>query len=258
MTSETVKAEMRGEVLILTLNAPEKKNAISTEMRTDLRERLSQAMKNADVRAIVLTGAAGTFCAGADVSQMVVNDEGSAIERLRILHDVIRLLMVGEKPTIAAVEGHAVGAGLSLALACDFIVASETAKMGAVFAKMGLIGDCGLLWTLPQRVGQVKARDMLFSARIINGSDAFALGLIDDLVSAGEALDIAVNKAGDYAAVAPLAISATKSVLNQGATSIEDILAIEEDVGAKLAGTADHAEAKQAFLEKRKPVFVGK
>ncbi len=258
MTARTIKSEMRGEVLVLTLNAPEKKNAISTEMRTDLREQLTQAMASAEVRAIVLTGAAGTFCAGADVSQMVVKDIANARKRLRVLHDVVRLLMAGEKPTIAAVEGHAVGAGLSLALACDFIVASETAKLGAVFAKMGLIGDCGLLWTLPQRVGQVKARDMLFSARILNGSEAFSDGLVDELVPPGEALDIAVNKAGDYGAVAPLAISATKSVLNQGATSLEDILAIEEDVGAKLAETADHAEAKQAFLEKRKPVFSGK
>ncbi|MBV41149.1 MAG: enoyl-CoA hydratase [Rhodospirillaceae bacterium] len=258
MTARTVKSEMRGGVLILTLNAPEKKNAISTEMRTDLRDQLTQAMANADVRAIVLTGAAGTFCAGADVSQMVVKDISSARKRLRILHDVVRLLRTGEKPTIAAVEGHAVGAGLSLALACDFVVASETAKLGAVFAKMGLIGDCGLLWTLPQRIGQAKARDMLFSAGIQNGSEALADGLIDALVSPGEALDVAVNKAGDYAAVAPLAISATKSVLNKGASSIEDILAIEEDVGAKLAESADHAEAKQAFLEKRKPVFSGK
>ena len=258
MTARTVKSEMRGGVLILTLNAPEKKNAISTEMRTDLRDQLTQAMASADVRAIVLTGAAGTFCAGADVSQMVVKDIASARKRLRILHDVVRLLMAGEKPTIAAVEGHAVGAGLSLALACDFVVASETAKLGAVFAKMGLIGDCGLLWTLPQRVGPVKARDLLFSAGILEGSEAFAIGLVDALVSPGEVLDIAVDKAGDYTAVAPLAISATKTVLNKGAASLEDILAIEEEVGARVANSADHAEAKQAFLEKRKPVFCGK
>lgn len=257
-TTQPVLVEKRDGATILTLNAPEKRNAISTEMRIQLREALQAAIADRSCTSIVLQGAGGTFCAGADVSQMVENDMVYARQRLHILHDCVRLLAAGGKPTLAAVEGHAVGAGLSLALACDFVISARNAKIGAAFAKIGLVADCGLLWTLPQKIGQAKAKDLLFSARIISGEEGAALGLADEVAEPGASLDAALRRAATYAQGAPLALAATKAALNRGASSLDDILAIESDVQLVMTCTADHAEAKQAFKEKRPPVFTGR
>ena len=256
--TQPVLIERSGGAAILTLNAPGKRNAISTEMRIDLRRALQDAVEDRTCTAIILTGAGDTFCAGADVSQMVENDIAFARHRLMILHDCVRLLANGGKPTLAAVEGHAVGAGLSLALACDFMIASGTAKIGAAFAKIGLVADCGLLWTLPQKIGQARAKDLLFSARIVSGKEAAALGMVDEVTEPGAALAAALQRAKTYEGGAPMALAATKAALSRGATSLDDILAIEADVQLVMTFTADHAEAKQAFKEKRKPTFVGR
>lgn len=250
--------ERRDGAVILTLNAPEKRNAVSTEMRIELRERLREAVDDSQCRAVILTGAGGTFCAGADVSQMVDNDIAYARQRLLILHDCVRLLASGGKPTLAAVEGHAVGAGLSLAAACDFVIAAPDAKLGAVFAKIGLVADCGLLWTLPQRIGQPRTKDLLYSARIVSGEEAAGIGLVDELAAPGAVLDAALARAATYAAGAPLALAATKSALSRGASSLDEVLALEPDMQLVMTFTADHAEAKKAFMEKRKPNFTGR
>lgn len=254
-----VLEQTAGDAVVLTLHAPERRNALSPEMRLRLRDRLQAALHDPDTRAIVLTGAAGTFSAGGDVRQMAERPTPAvAHQRLQVLHDIVRGIVGGSKPVLAAVEGQAFGAGLSLAAACDHVVAGNGSSFCAVFGRIGLVADCGLLWTLPQRVGWGSARDMLLTARVVNVEEAAALGLVDLVVPAGGALQAALDKVASYRAVGPLALAATKSALARRPASLEDALATEADLQAALRVSEDHRNACDAFLAKRTATMIGR
>lgn len=165
--AEPIVPEVMGQLLVVTLNAPHVRNAISPEMRTLLLECLRKANEDVSCRAIVLAGAEGNFCSGGRLGGDGKDVPKPDVERTRrniaVLQDIVRLLGGGAKPTIAAVEGYAYGAGLSLAAACDIVIASESARFCASFGKVGLMGDAGLLWTLPRRVGESRSREMLLT-----------------------------------------------------------------------------------------------
>ena len=261
--TDPVQLERRGTVAILTLNAPARRNALSLAMRTRLRDTLRDLGADPGVRALVLTGAQGQFCAGGDVSEMKSGEAGgagqpSARARLEILHESVRMLVAGPLPVIAAVEGNAAGAGMSLACACDHVVASESAKFVAAFGGMGLVAECGLIWTLPRRVGERVARDLLLTARTVDAAEALRIGLVDRVVPAGGALEAAIEACGRYGAVAPLSIAATRRMLGRLPPDLDGALAVESDVQATLGLSEDHQEARRAFLEKRAPVFNGR
>lgn len=259
MDEGTVTLQRVDATVVLTLDAPQRLNALSIPMRELLRDRLRQAQADEAVRCIVLQGAARNFSAGGDVRGMAERISPIAVrERLQVLHDVVRLILRGPKPVVAAVEGVAYGAGLSLACACDHVVAADDARFSAAFGRLGLVADCGLLWTLPQRIGMGPTRDLLMTGRPVDAKEAKPLGLVDALVPAGQALEGALAKARQYLAVAPLAIAATKSALLRRPTSLEDALSIECDLQDFLRGTRDHAEAAQAFLHKRPMSFEGR
>lgn len=258
--SELVLMQRHGAVAVVTFNDPERMNPFSDRMRTEALTLVDAAMQDRDIRVIVLTGAGGQFSAGADVRQMVLGETPDPLrsrQRLITLQTLIRLIVGGAKPVVAAVEGVAFGAGLSVATACDFVVASEAARFGAAFGKIGLAADCGLLWTLPQRVGPVRAKDMIFTGKPVNGTEAHALGLVDRLVAPGTALEAALEKAQDYLGTAPLTISTVKAALEEGPKDLEHALRIEQHQQPMMSMTADHAEGRLAFLEKRKPNFTG-
>jgi 2-(1,2-epoxy-1,2-dihydrophenyl)acetyl-CoA isomerase len=257
--SETVLIESRGAVVIVTLNASGKRNALSTEMRTTLRERLVSLGLQRDCKAIVLTGAGGQFCAGGDISEMVPasGDALLATHRLHILHDVVRAVVRGPKPVVAAVEGAAAGGGFSLAAACDYVVAARDARFVAAFVKLGLVPDCGLQLTLSQRVGQAQAKRILLGGETVPAERAAAIGLVDVLTEPGSAVDTAVAIASGFAELPPLALAGIKAAFARGASSLEEALALESDLQARLAVTADHEEAKAAFMARRKPTFTG-
>jgi len=261
MSDLPVLVEQDGVLVVLTLNAPARRNAISTEMRTALREGVRGALANDGCRAVVLTGAGGVFSSGADIDQM---QSGATIDidrvrmRYSILHDTVKMICGGPKPFVAAVEGYAMGAGLSLASACDFVVASKSAKLNAGFGKMGLIGDCGLLWTMPRRVGLAHTKDILFSGRSVMGEEAFSLGFADQLVEPGEALAAAKVRALSYSTAGPLTVAATKSLLNGAYASLEGLLAAESAAQDRMCLSADHDEARAAFKERRPPRFQGR
>lgn len=259
MTDSVVRRIVDG-VAILTLNAPETRNAISVEMREHLLLFLREAAGDVAVRAVVITGANGNFSSG---GQLQSNGAAPAPDAQRtrrnvgVLQDIVRLLSAGPKPTIAAVEGFAYGAGLSLAAACDVVVASDTARFCASFGKIGLMADAGLIWSLPQRVGPACAREILLSGRVVDAAEAEQLGLANAVVGAGCANDAAMARAAAFHAIAPLAIASMKRVLARGPNSLEDVLHAESDGQPILAMSEDYFEGRAAFKERRPPVFRG-
>jgi 2-(1,2-epoxy-1,2-dihydrophenyl)acetyl-CoA isomerase len=261
-TANGVIDTLENGIAVLTLNAPARKNALSTEVRFGLLAAMKKYVADPACRAMVLTGAAQTFCAGGDISQMKpppgVTPRDYSLTRMKALHDSVRLIAAGPKPVVAAVEGHAAGAGMSLAAACDFVVAADDARFVASFGRIGLAADCGLIWSLPNRVGHAKARDLLLTARTVSASEALQLGLADQVVARGATLARAIEKAASYATTAPLAIALTKRVM---AGELDDLnLALENEIEwqAELRATADHQEAREAFLQKRAPNFQGR
>ncbi len=257
-----VIVEAKDGVVVLTLNAPARKNALSTEVRQGLFDALTKYTADPSCRAIVLTGAAQTFCAGGDISQMKpppgVTPAEYSKTRMKLLHDSVRMIAAGPKPVIAAVEGHAAGAGMSIAAACDYVVAAEDAKFVASFSRIGLIADCGMIWSLPLRVGHARARDLMLTARTVDAQDALRLGLANEVVGKGETLAKAIERTKMYTACAPLSIALTKKVLSSEIDKLDDVLDAEIAWQSQLRATADHQEAREAFLNKRKPNFQGK
>ena len=264
MTDKTspVTVARHDDAVILTLDDPGGINSISDEMRAELLEAIEAAHADPQVRAIVLTGAGGNFSAGGNLKQMQTPGGGSDPDRFRRrlmpLHRVVELIVGGPKPVVAAVEGIAFGAGLSLAAACDHVVASDSARFAASFGKVGLTADCGLVWTLPQRTGLSIARDMLLTARQVAADEALRIGIIDQLVPAGGALEAALAKAAEYRPVAPLSIAAMKYAFAQGPGSLAETLSLERQQQPMLSMTQDHHEGIAAFKEKRAPAFIGK
>lgn len=244
-----------GATLILTLNYTQRRNALSMPLRAALAAALDRAEGDPSIRAIVLTGAGGQFCAGGDISGMTVSDLAAGRERFRLTHQLVRRMVHNAKPIIAAVEGYAVGAGLSLALCCDTIVAADNARFGAGFGRIGLIADLALNHTLPQRIGMGRARQMLLYGEQIDAAAAERIGLIDQVVAPGTALAAARDRAQVLAESAPLPIALTKRLLAEG---LDAALAQELDLQTALFLTDDHREGREAFLAKRKPVFRGR
>ncbi|MEN2793137.1 enoyl-CoA hydratase-related protein [Sphingomonas oligophenolica] len=245
---------------MLTLNDAERLNPLSDDMRQAFLAALEAAMTDEAVRSIVLTGAGGNFTAGADIRQLMLAggpDPARSRRRLTPLHRAVEIIAGGPKPVIAAVEGAAFGAGLSFASACDFVIAGEGARFGAAFGKIGLTADCGLVWSLPQRVGRTLARDIMFTGRPVKAEEAHRIGIVDMLVPAGGALSAALTKAADYRGIAPLAIAAMKSAFVRGPGSLNDALAFEIQQQPMLSMTSDHAEGVAAFREKRQAIFTG-
>ncbi len=244
-----------GATVILTLDYPARRNALAMPMRQAIVDAMERIEADPAIRAVVLTGAGGTFSAGGDISGMNVTSLAEGRERFRVTHRMVRLLIKASKPIIAAVEGYAVGAGLSVALCCDTIVASDQAQFAAGFGRVGLVADLGMPHTLPLRVGHGHARQILLYGERMGAQEAHRIGLIDHVVLPGTALDAALARARLFDTMAPLPIALTKQHLAKG---LDAALEWERDTQAALFTTADHAEGKAAFLEKRDPRFTGR
>ncbi len=243
-----------GATAVLTLDYPERRNALAMPMRQRLVDALEAIEADRDLRAVVITGAGGTFSAGGDISGMNVTDLAAGRERFRLTHRLVRLLIKGSKPVIAAVEGWCVGAGLSVAMCCDTIVAADDARFAAGFGKIGLVADLGLLHTLPARIGQGRARQVFLYGEQIDAARAERIGMIDHVVPPGTALEAAMARAALFHAAAPLPVAMSKQYLAAG---LDAALEWERDTQSMLFLTSDHAEGKAAFLGKRTPSFNG-
>jgi enoyl-CoA hydratase/carnithine racemase len=247
-----LREDRQGATAVLTLDYPARRNALAMPMRTALIAAMERIEADRGISAVVLTGSGGNFSAGGDISGMDAEDFAAGRERFRVTHRLVRLLIESSKPVIAAVEGWAVGAGLGLALCCDTIVADAGARFMAGFGRVGLVADFGLLHTLPRRVGEGRARQILLYDDTVEAEAAERIGLIDRVVPAGTALQAARQCAATFEQAAPLPVAMTKSFLAQG---LAEALEWERNVQSMLFLTQDHAEGKAAFLQKRAPQF---
>jgi 2-(1,2-epoxy-1,2-dihydrophenyl)acetyl-CoA isomerase len=256
---DTVQLEIHEDVGVLKIDNVARRNALSPGVRDGLLQGVQRLVDDVEIRAVVLTGAGGHFCSGGDISNMTPMTLLQARRRLSSLHELVRTMIAGTKPFIAAVEGSAFGAGFSLALACDQIVAARGARFCASFGRVNLLADGGMLWTLPQRVGAHRARQLIALSTEVDASEAEKLGIVDRLVEPGAALDAALEVARRYRDVAPGALASVKAVFADGSlASLDGAFRAEVDHQAALRGTEDHRNAVEAFLGKKKPVFTGR
>lgn len=257
-------------VLWLTLNRPERKNAISPELREELLAALDEAHTDDEVRCVVITGAGDAFCAGVDLASSKVTGgaaRGEGPRDLRATRDamkrgmqrVVRAIWELEKPVIAAVNGVAAGGGAQLALACDLVVAAEPARFIEIFVKRGLAVDTGGGWLLPRLVGLAKAKELVFFGDPVPASEALAIGLVNKVVHPSE-LEAASRAWAERLARGPTrAIGASKMLLNR-ALETDLLTALDEEATAQafVSQTEDFAEGIRAFTEKRDPEFRGR
>ncbi len=244
-------------VRVITLNRPEVRNAFDIPLRVELVRAIDEAMADDQVRVVILTGAGGAFCAGGDISTMRGLSHDEAVERAGLTQRVVRTLWAGTKPVLAAVEGPAFGAGLSLALACDRIVAAADARFGAAFARIGLAGDMGVLASLPARLGPARAKQFLMLSEQAKAPDALAMGLIDVVTEPGNAVNAALDDARKLAAGPPLALAAIKAAIGRYPLGREEMLDLEEETQVAMYGSEDFAEGVRAFRERRASRFPG-
>lgn len=257
MNFENVTVEKDGAVAIVTLNRPQALNALSYALMKDLALAMQELDRDAEVRAIVLTGGDKVFAAGADIKEMA--DRGPFDERIHERLGYRDQINKITKPVIAAVSGFALGGGCELAMSCDIIIASESARFGQPEVNLGIIPGSGGTQRLTHLVGKHRAMEMVLTGDIINAADAERFGLVNRVVPAELLLEEAKNIAKKIAAKPALAIKhAKEAVLKAANTALDEGLEFERKSFYLLFASEDRAEGMKAFLEKRKPRFTGK
>lgn len=253
-----VLVSTRNGIATITLNRPDLRNAINDEMRGELITAFEWADADSDVRAVILTGAGKGFCSGGDISGMRARLEAPSGEiafngwkRQKQTHRGVGVIYNMSKPVIAAVNGAAFGLGLDMALACDFIIAAEGAKLSMSFIKRGLVSDGGGMYFLPRRVGLAKAKELILTGRVIETAEALSLGMIDRSASPDELLTEAQAWAEELGQGSSTAVALSLSILNQSFESTADeVFKLGREAQAMCYTTAEHLASVEAFLNK--------
>jgi enoyl-CoA hydratase/carnithine racemase len=261
VSEESVRYESDGRIATITLNRPENRNSMTPEVMERFRACVARARAEAGLRCVVITGTGGSFCAGADFRSAPAAAQEAALPHERAFASYAPFLDVldVEVPTVAAMNGHAIGGGLGLALVCDLRVAAREARYGANFARLGFHSGMAISYLLPRIVGVPAAADLLFSGRILDGGEAQALGLVHEAVPAAEVAAAARRRAEAVAACAPLAVRAMQQSLYRGLDwDPRGAARAEAFVQAATLATEDAREGIRALLEKREPRFAGR
>lgn len=260
MELKNILVETRDNIATISINRPKVLNALNLETVEELEQAVRQAGDRADVRVIVITGAGDkAFVSGADIAAMREMGKSQAAEFAGAGHRCMNAIENCPRPTIAAVNGYALGGGTELAIACDIIVASENAKFGLPEVKLGLYPGFGGTQRLPRLIGASRAREMIFTGRIITAREAFGWDLVNHVYPQAELMENVMRMASEIAANSPVAVSAAKRVVREGLDMHRnDGLKNEQQQFSNLFTTDDRIEGMTAFLEKRKPNFKGK
>ncbi|MFY7854923.1 MAG: enoyl-CoA hydratase/isomerase family protein [Rubrivivax sp.] len=245
----------------LTLNEPQARNALTEPLKAALADAIPRLMDDPAVRALVLTGAGGAFCAGGDLRSMASAGADVGVDtwrqRMREVHPWLQRLIGGDKPVVAAVDGPAYGAGFSLALAADFIVAAPTARFCMSFLRVGLVPDFAAMYTLPRVVGVQRARELMLSAREVTAPEALSLGLVLEVVPADRLQDRALALARSFVGASPLAVGLIRQTVRDALTTdLGRALTVEADHQALCFETEAHRSAVRRFLAKEPPAFA--
>src|SRR5256885_5096816 len=263
MSYETIQLDIRGKVGLIILNRPDSLNALTTQVAQEFLAAVAEAL-DSGARAIVLTGAGRAFCAGGDLREMqkIAEQEGKVEaffdEPLRLLNKCILLIRRSPLPFLAAVNGAASGGGCNLALACDLVIAGESARFNQAFIKIGLVPDCGGTFILPRLVGWKRATELMITGEVISSSRALEMGMINAVVPDDELSSRALAMAEKLAQAPTVAIGRIKELLEASATNdYGGQLELERKAQIQSGKTKDFREGVAAFLEKRPPKFVG-
>ena len=263
MSYETIQLDMRGKVGLIILNRPDSLNALTTQVGQEFLRAVAEA-RETGARAIILTGAGRAFCAGGDLREMkkIAEQEGKVEaffdEPLRLLNECILLIRRSPLPFLAAVNGAASGGGCNLALACDLVIAGESARFNQAFIKIGLVPDCGGTFILPRLVGWKRATELMITGDVISASRALEMGMINAVVPDDELSSQALAMAEKLAQAPTAAIGRIKELLEASATNdYGGQLELERKTQIQSGKTKDFREGVAAFLEKRPPKFVG-
>jgi len=254
-----VRLEKEGAVAVLTLDRPDRLNAMADPMWDALYEHLGRIAVDDEIRAVILTGAGRAFCSGGDVTSMAQSDIVSGRARSKRRHRTVQALYTLEKPVIAAVRGPIYGIGNALALACDFVVASDNAKFSMAFKKVGVVPDGGAIFFLTQHLGIARAKELVYTARVVPAEEALRLGLVVRVVPDErlEAEARALSK--EMAESATYAIALAKKMFHSMyVPTLEQLMEMETLASGAVRLTHDHKEGVDAFKEKRPPKFQGR
>lgn len=245
-------------VAVITLNRPDKKNAMLLAMRDQMAELCERVNDDSAIRVAVLTGAGSDFCAGADISEMAKGGIDGSLFRARHMYKLISAMGRVQKPLIGAVRGVALGMGLSMALACDYLLATETLRIGCVQRKIGLSPDAGNVWFLTRYLGVARAKELVFSARMVGAPEALSLGLVSRIVADEKLLEEALTLARSFADAPTLALAAAKRMFDRApSVGLDEFMELEGSLVPLVAQSEDFREGTRAFIEKRPPKFTG-
>jgi enoyl-CoA hydratase len=258
MTYETLIVVVADRIATITVNRPDKLNALSARVILELGLAIDEARERSDVSGVILTGAGRAFVAGGDLAEVAESSPLTAKHRSLRGQDVFRRFETSPKPTIAAVNGFALGGGCELAMACHLRIASEMAKFGQPEAKVGIVPGYGGTQRLPRLVGKGRALQLLLTGEVIDAAEAYRIGLVNQVVSADRLIPAATAILRSIVANAPLAVAHCIEAVNAGYNlPLGDALTIEATMFGVVAATKDKCEGTRAFLENRAPKFTG-
>jgi enoyl-CoA hydratase len=260
MDYQNILLSVENDIGILTINRPKVLNALNVETLKDIQAGIREVKENPAIKVLIIVGAGDkAFVAGADIQEMKEMNSIAALAFSKLGHETMKMIQDLDRPVIAAVNGFALGGGLEIALACDFIYASENARFGLPETGLGVFPGFGGTQRLPRAIGKARAKELIMTAKMVNAQEAYALGIANRVIPAATLLEETKKVAAQIAANGPVGVRLAKAVVNSGANvDLAEACSIESIAFSVCFSTEDQKEGMRAFAEKRKPVYSGR